>query len=732
MAFGGSILILGLYMKFILLFCFAFTFFAHPCLSSQDTTEVDYFDEYNEYIEAKCFDFKVYQNKDWNVFYKDFKELLKSQNLYIIEEFLECLSIKSTDFAYSDIATKLYAVLVLNEIHYSPYFKSSLLKNPPENFESNVESIASLITKYYPNENSSYLNKFFVDYYFAVAKNRNSSKEFNESIKYLNKAIKIDDKNIKLLKEKALTYHDMKDYINSIKAFDAVIKLDSNNYDLWNDRGLAKLEAKDYDGAEIDFRKSLELNSNFNHPLNNIALIKWRTKDYDGAIDGFINAINRFPYYNLARENLAELYLTLGKERNVDSLVEKSLEQYTWLIKSKPNELKYYMNRSFAYHFLMQFENELKDLNVILNKNEDDFFALINKASCLFLLNRHKEATEILLRIYKRKPTAPIIYYLLYTNTEYFPPNEKIDDVLEYASEMCPSCALFHYLNSTLIVSKDYKKSLYYSNLAVETAISKNKDTLSFCNNIPMERIYWQRATNFSLLHQYEDCVEDYKKSLEYNPNYNRSLNSISFGYHSLKKYEQALEYANKYIKLYPKEVSGYFNRANVYYSQKKWHKAIKDFEKVISIKSKTFERTLSYLYLANAYYELKNHQKSFDIICKAIKENPDNIYYQFRASIFREFNYLEEAKSDIKMAFKLKKDDYINYNELAYIFYDMGKFDKSVNAFNVFLNNYRYDHKAFYQRGKANLKLGNFNEACSDFGNALYYYLFEYWDMRK
>ena len=73
-----------------------------------------------------------------------------------------------------------------------------------------------------------------------------------------------------------------------------------------------------------------------------------------------------------------------------------------------------------------------------------------------------------------------------------------------------------------------------------------------------MHNIYGSMAMARHRVEEYEDAINHYELSYRYNPKNISALSSIGYCYERLKKYDKALEYYEKYLKVGKKGSSGY------------------------------------------------------------------------------------------------------------------------------------------------------------------------------
>lgn len=163
------------------------------------------------------------------------------------------------------------------------YLYRYLVKKESGNYQ-NIEQELFLMEKN-DNNNLDSLYDYLCDY--SIKKNKKI-----EAISFLEKAIKVNPKNEKLLLKKI---NLLREQFMQSRAFDDVnllIALEDNNPEYYHIRANILFDMKKYDIAITDADKSIELNSNNDGYYFMRARIREKINDYDGALEDMNNAIN--------------------------------------------------------------------------------------------------------------------------------------------------------------------------------------------------------------------------------------------------------------------------------------------------------------------------------------------------------------------------------------------------------------------------------------------------------
>jgi len=81
---------------------------------------------------------------------------------------------------------------------------------------------------------------------------------------------------------------------------------------------------------------------------------------------------------------------------------------------------------------------------------------------------------------------------------------------------------------------------------------------------------------------QFDRAIQDFNKSLKYNPKYECAYNNRGFVYFKKSDFKKAMKNFNKAIKLCHGLSAAHYNRGNIYYKKGDLNKALNDLNKAI------------------------------------------------------------------------------------------------------------------------------------------------------
>ena len=119
----------------------------------------------------------------------------------------------------------------------------------------------------------------------------------------------------------------------------------------------------------------------------------------------------------------------------------------------------------------------------------------------------------------------------------------------------------------------------YADNGQYEQAIdSLNRELESPTREVPLYILYSDRGELYRWQGQYEKAVADYKKALEFKPDYYIIWNNLGLAYTGMKNYGPAVSCFNKALEINSTFATGYLNRGLVYLRLRENDKAADDF----------------------------------------------------------------------------------------------------------------------------------------------------------
>ncbi len=361
-------------------------------------------------------------------------------------------------------------------------------------------------------------------------------------------------------------------YNEAIKDFDEVIKRNPEYDQVYGNNGLTKYlrrQDRDYQAATEDFKRAINLNGDLAPAYLGLGNVKRKSGDPKGAIEAYSKAINKAPKY-------AEAYLQLGTTKYITSDYVGAIEAYNTAINHlKPAEADadVYLNLGNAKWKSSDAEGALEAYNKAIDLKPDFVKAYSQRLNLVKTLLDLKVVQE----------------------------NPKVKKSLSERA-VSDKAAIFYHQGKIDFNSKKY-------NIAIEnfsTVIRLNPDFAD---------AYYNRALAKAELNDYDSAIEDYTRATERKSDFTDAYYNRGNAYRLRGKegdYQAAIKDYIEAIRLNPDFADAYYNRALTndalgqdktakrdfatayYYSgiadykRQKYQAAIKNFNKVIELNSKS------------------------------------------------------------------------------------------------------------------------------------------------
>ena len=122
-------------------------------------------------------------------------------------------------------------------------------------------------------------------------------------------------------------------------------------------------------------------------------------------------------------------------------------------------------------------------------------------------------------------------------------------------------------------------------------------------------------------MHNYEQAIHYYQKSLEIDPRYKLGLNQLGYIYALTGKFEQAVATLEKYLEVAQDEPNPYDSLGEIYFYAGDYKKAEKNFKKALKMNERFYH---SLLHLADVYLDNGSYEKVIDLLKDSAEELED------------------------------------------------------------------------------------------------------------
>ncbi len=123
--------------------------------------------------------------------------------------------------------------------------------------------------------------------YFSLGFKEIENKNYNESLKYINKAIELNPKNYDAYNVRGTVYGEKQQYDSAVRDFSRAIELNENYSEAYGNRGFTLFLMQEYDRALPDFDKAVELNPTYSKAWLGKAAVLEKLNRTDEALNAY-------------------------------------------------------------------------------------------------------------------------------------------------------------------------------------------------------------------------------------------------------------------------------------------------------------------------------------------------------------------------------------------------------------------------------------------------------------
>ncbi len=526
-----------------------------------------------------------------------------------------------------------------DDFQYKSYYFTAIKQKSLENFEESIKYFEKCIR----------LDKEQASPYYEIAKIYLLNKELQESYNYSKQAYQTDKSN----KWYAQFYADIlfktKNYYESARIYKSLIKQHKEKEDYYLD--LAKVYLYDKNlRLSIKTYNDLEKLKGVNHYTSTQKhKLYLELKDFNKAASELENLLIEFPYDTEIYEILSDCYILSGD-------LDKALEILIKLSELKPNSPSIHLSLSDFYlqkgnyekyreELLLAFSSEKLDLQLKIKKivplltpvyeNKLENFDFVFELSKIIVeihpfdamsnyiyadLLRIDQKTELSVSYYKKVVEINKNEIGAWEEMLFLELRLNRLDSLNTDSEQAIEIFPTNPIFYYLNGLSFYYKKNY------EKTIEPIKTGVNFVVSNPnlSSEMYSILGNSYNELKDFENSDISYERALEYIPNNVQVLNNYAY-YLSLREenLERAEEMSKKTIEMFPEEANYLDTYAWILYKMKKYEQAKSWMQKAIDIsESETF-----YSHMAEILIELGEKEESEFYLekSKLLKESSKN-----------------------------------------------------------------------------------------------------------
>lgn len=313
------------------------------------------------------------------------------------------------------------------------------------------------------------------------------------------------------------------------------------------------------------------------------------------------------------------------------------------------------------------------------------------------------------------------------------------------------------YFKSSILANPNFKEPHYYLALSyyeigdLDNSISQWKEVIRidpfdnsakhFLNNYLEEKEYGRETLkhfnagyDYYLKGEYDRAIEEFNKSLNYNPEFEKARQFLSRSYYQLNQMDKYREERKKTTELKvsseEEKAEEYYKLGYEFYSLKDYTVAIEELKKALSIKSDypNARYLLAECYFQQKEYKLAQVEYERVVTDSAINEYTDDALWGSGWSYYLLEEYEEAARRFSKLLNDFPDSDLALQvrHKLGKSYFQGNNYPETIKVYQEFLEKYpEYQGKeieeVYYLLGQAYLRSGKYKEAEEAFNNLLF-----------
>lgn len=420
---------------------------------------------------------------------------------------------------------------------------------------------------------------------------------YKKALDDYNKAITYEPKNTRALINRSMTYNKLNQLQEAMEDLNKVIKTEPSNALAYYNRALLRTQIGDYDKAIEDYNQVLKFNPQNILSYFNRGIVHMRKNSYGNAIRDFTMAIRYYPDFAKAYMNRAVARKRLQDYKGAQKDRQKAKQIFAAYQKNELNQLNF-ADTSENFRRLISLQSS-QNLPKQFSKSDQSIepFGLYS----IYYNNKNKSNITRTIEKYLQDEAnkAPMDFLdenfvFDYSNNSETSPEEHLEQIKDIEKQLQGNSTNSAWKQKyKMALLKSYRKNYNGAIEDLTEIIHQKKDTNFLA--------YYTRANIRYRMTEYIRMMEDESKIIQINLDSKFIEQPISRQV-TIHDYKKVIDDYNQAVRLAPKFVYNYYNRANVKVKNKNYSGAIADYNKAILLENDFaeayFNRGLTYIHL--------------------------------------------------------------------------------------------------------------------------------------
>lgn len=508
-------------------------------------------------------------------------------------------------------------------------------------------------------------------------------------------------------------------YPEAIAEMQKAVTLAPDRGDAYLDLGMLQAGANQPEAAETSLKKAIGLKAEGSSPRLMLAAFYQSRGRYAEAEQQVEQMIAADPKDTKAREAMAKLYLAQGKKAEAEAFLkqvkqdfpgdsegyrmlgdfyflngdlDKAVVEYASLYHDHPKDLVVEKN----YIQLLLIKNrvdEAEKINeAVLKSHPNDAEGLTYRGEIQMAQGKPGDAVQTLQAVLSNNPSMPAAHYQLGLALAQTGDLDRAAGEWRESVRLKPSIDAYRALalyalqkgdmpgmeqDGAGIIALEPGAPDGYAMRSLALMSQKQfagaeQDARKAMQLAPQSGTGYLEMGNLHFIqHQFSEAESWFKQALSHDPNLTDALQGLVNVYSLEKKPEEALAAANQQIAKSPTNSSFYDILGSLYMNRNQYPNAVAALKKSVELSKTNVD---AYLKLARAQKASGAWDDALATCANGARDNPrEAAFYMVEGSIYEQKNDLLSARKAYETALRLKPEDPLVSNNLAYVLLESG-----------------------------------------------------------
>ena len=446
----------------------------------------------------------------------------------------------------------------------------------------------------------------------------------------------------------------------------------------------------------LDLKENKKKNKSIYEEVESRIISLKKSNRLEDAISACKTAIDSDPTNAKWHIYLGDIYIQ--KHRDIYSIkqyIDDAITEYQRALESNVSPAVAHYKIAFAFYLKGELDKSLRQINIVLNHDENNPEYLYLKAKILAKKDALQESYELLQKAIKHSRfnnsrahyLSFILNKVLYRDNKKFFSNLRhvLCAFLQLPFDFNAICAVKERISNFIKFYPTIVKGAYYEKVgavdsAIDLYIDKIEEAPGFLD------LYVVLGNAYKLIGKYEEAVNEYRMAIWHDPLHVPAYKCLCQLYEEIAEYDKAIEMYKKLIKIQPRFPVLYSNLGYILYMKGEIDEAIQYYQMAINLNPSNDWTSFVSQMLAHIQHEAKqNYDAAISAYQNAQQLNPKDMeVYINLGSVFYDKGDYASAQMIYRIALELDPENSRLHCNLAYLLWGKGEMDEAMKEYKL------------------------------------------------